>query len=48
MGGTSDFNVTLLNQEQMCQALQALKLPSERVIYPDQFHGFTRPSYILD
>lgn len=48
MGGTKDFNVTLLNQEQMYQALQALRLPTELVIYPDQFHGFTRPSYIAD
>jgi len=40
--------VTLLNQEQMYQALQALELPTELVIYPNQFHGFTRPSYILD
>jgi dipeptidyl aminopeptidase/acylaminoacyl peptidase len=48
MGGTSDFNVTLLNQEQMYQADQALNLPTELVIYPDQFHGFTRPSYIAD
>lgn len=48
MGGTSDFNVTLLNQEQMYQALQVLKVPTELVIYPNQFHGFTRVSYILD
>jgi dipeptidyl aminopeptidase/acylaminoacyl peptidase len=48
MGGTKDFNVTLLNQEQMYQALQALQVPTELVIYPNQFHGFTRPSYILD
>jgi dipeptidyl aminopeptidase/acylaminoacyl peptidase len=48
MGGTKDFNVTLLNQEQMYQALQALQVPTELVIYPGQFHGFTRPSYILD
>ena len=48
MGGTRDFNVTLLNQEQMYQTLQALQVPTELVIYPDQFHGITRPSYILD
>lgn len=48
MGGARDFNVTLLNQEQMYQALQALKVPTELVIYHDQFHGFTRPSYLLD
>lgn len=48
MGGTRDFNVPLLNQEQMYEALQSLEVPTELVIYPDQFHGFTRPSYILD
>jgi dipeptidyl aminopeptidase/acylaminoacyl peptidase len=48
MGGARDFNVTLLNQEQMYQALQALEVPTGLVIYPDQFHGFTRPSYMLD
>lgn len=48
MGGTKDFNVTLLNQEQMYEALRSQGLPTELVIYPNQFHGFTRPSYILD
>ena len=48
MGGTRDFNVPLLNQEQMYEALQSLKVPTELVIYPNQYHGFTRPSYILD
>jgi dipeptidyl aminopeptidase/acylaminoacyl peptidase len=48
MGGAKDFNVTLLNQEQMYQALQSLGIPTELVIYPGQFHGLTRPSYILD
>jgi dipeptidyl aminopeptidase/acylaminoacyl peptidase len=48
MGGAKDFNVTLLNQEQMYQALRSLGVPTELVIYPGQFHGLTRPSYILD
>ncbi len=48
MGGTKDFNVTLLNQEQMYEALRSQGLATELVIYPNQFHGFTRPSYILD
>lgn len=48
MGGTKDFNVTLLNQEQMYEALRSQELPTELVVYPNQFHGFTRPSYILD
>ena len=48
MGGSRDFNVPLLNQEQMYEALQSLQVPTELVIYPDQFHGLTRPSYLLD
>lgn len=48
MGGTSDMNVPLLGGEQMYQALKSLNRPAELVVYPDQFHGFTRPSYIRD
>ena len=48
MGGSKDFNVPLLNQEQMYEALQSLKVPTQLVIYPNQYHGLTRPSYILD
>ena len=32
----------------MYQALQSLGVPTQLVIYPGQFHGFTKPSYILD
>ncbi len=48
MGGTSDMNVPLLGGEQMYQALKSLGRPAELVVYPNQFHGFTRPSYIRD
>jgi dipeptidyl aminopeptidase/acylaminoacyl peptidase len=48
MGGTSDFNVPLLGGEQMYQALKSLGVPTELVVYPGQFHGFTKPSYIKD
>ncbi len=48
MGGTSDMNVPLLGGEQMYQALRSLGRPTELVVYPEQFHGFTRPSYIRD
>ncbi|MGB6781535.1 MAG: prolyl oligopeptidase family serine peptidase, partial [Terracidiphilus sp.] len=34
--------------EQMYQALKSLGVPSELVVYPGQFHGFSRPSYIKD
>ena len=48
MGGTSDMNVPLLGGEQMYQALKSIGVPTELVVYPGQFHGFTRPSYIKD
>ncbi len=48
MGGTSDFNVPILGGEQLYQALRSLGVPTELVVYPGQFHGFTRPSYIRD
>jgi dipeptidyl aminopeptidase/acylaminoacyl peptidase len=48
MGGTSDFNVPLVAGEQMYQALQMLRVPSALIIYPQQWHEFTRPSYIRD
>src|SRR5580658_7337701 len=48
MGGTSDMNVPLLGGEQMYEALRSLGRPTELVVYPGQFHGFTRPSYIRD
>jgi dipeptidyl aminopeptidase/acylaminoacyl peptidase len=46
--GESDFNVPLLNSEQMYQALRSLGVATELVIYPGQFHGLKKPSYILD
>jgi dipeptidyl aminopeptidase/acylaminoacyl peptidase len=46
--GQDDFNVPLLNSEQMYQALRTLAVPTELVIYPGQFHGLTKPSYHLD
>jgi dipeptidyl aminopeptidase/acylaminoacyl peptidase len=48
MGGTSDMNVPILGGEQMYEALKSLGIPTELVVYPGQFHGFTRPSFIRD
>ncbi|MGH8287895.1 MAG: alpha/beta hydrolase family protein [Steroidobacteraceae bacterium] len=48
MGGTSDFNVPLVGGEQMYEALQTLHVPSALIVYPLEFHGFTRPTYIRD
>ena len=48
MGGEKDFNVPLLGGEQMYQALRSLGVDAELVIYPNQFHGITIPSYKKD
>lgn len=41
-------HVPLLNSEQMYQALRAIGVPTQLVIYPGQFHGLTKPSYLRD
>jgi dipeptidyl aminopeptidase/acylaminoacyl peptidase len=48
MGGEKDFNVPLLGSEQMYQALRSLGVETRLVIYPNQFHGITIPSYKKD
>lgn len=48
MCGEKDFNVPLINSEQMYQALSSLGVPTRLVIYPGQFHGLSKPSYIQD
>ena len=46
--GDKDFNVPLLNSEQMYQALRSLGVETELVIYPGQHHGINKPSYRRD
>jgi pimeloyl-ACP methyl ester carboxylesterase len=46
--GERDFNVPLLNSEQMYQALKSRGVDTRLVIYPGQFHGIDIPSYVLD
>jgi len=48
MAGDKDFNVPLLNSEQMYQALKSRGVDTGLIIYPGQFHGFTRPSFLKD
>jgi dipeptidyl aminopeptidase/acylaminoacyl peptidase len=48
MVGESDFNVPSPGSEQMYQALRSLGTPTELIIYPGQFHGFTNPSFQKD
>ncbi len=46
--GSLDFNVPLLNSEQMYQALRSQNIPTQLVIYPGQNHGLTKLSYNKD
>jgi dipeptidyl aminopeptidase/acylaminoacyl peptidase len=48
MAGEKDFNVPAAGSEQMYQALRSLNIPTELLIYPGQYHGFTQPSFIKD
>jgi len=48
MVGEKDFNVPAVGGEQMYQALKSLGVPSEFVIYPNQHHGISVPSYQKD
>jgi dipeptidyl aminopeptidase/acylaminoacyl peptidase len=48
LGGERDFNVPIQGGQQMFQALKSLGIDTQLVIYPDQFHGLTRPSFIRD
>jgi dipeptidyl aminopeptidase/acylaminoacyl peptidase len=48
MGGQSDFNVPIIGGEQMYQALRTLGVETQLVIYPNQFHGISTPSYRVD
>ncbi|MBK8003076.1 MAG: S9 family peptidase [Gemmatimonadetes bacterium] len=44
-GAAADFNVPLLNTEQMYQAVRSLGVPTRLIIYPGQNHGLSKPSY---
>ncbi|MGH9393890.1 MAG: alpha/beta hydrolase family protein, partial [Terriglobales bacterium] len=47
-GGTLDANVPLTGGEQMYQALKTLGVPTELIVYPNQYHGISRPSFVRD
>jgi dipeptidyl aminopeptidase/acylaminoacyl peptidase len=46
--GEKDFNVPLLNSEQMYQALRSLGVDTQLVIYPGEYHEIAKPSYLRD
>ncbi|AYL94724.1 alpha/beta hydrolase family protein [Mucilaginibacter celer] len=48
MSGLKDFNVPTIGSEQMYEALRSQNIPTELILYPNQFHGLTKPSYQVD
>lgn len=48
MGGKEDWNVPILNSEQLYQVLKRRGIETQLIVYPGEFHGFSRPSFIRD
>lgn len=48
MVGQNDYNVPSAGSEQMYAALRTLNIPTQLIIYPDQFHGLRVLSYQVD
>lgn len=47
MASQNDFNVPVAGSEQMYQALKRVGIPTGLIIYPNQNHGVSVPSYII-
>jgi dipeptidyl aminopeptidase/acylaminoacyl peptidase len=48
VGGEKDWNVPIINSEQLYMALKHLGKTAELVVYPGEFHVFSTPSYNRD
>ncbi len=48
MGGEKDWNVPILNSEQLYQALRRLGRTTQLVVYPGEHHGIRKPSFQKD
>jgi dipeptidyl aminopeptidase/acylaminoacyl peptidase len=48
LGGERDFNVPVQGGQQMYQALRSLGIDTQMIIYPNENHGISRPSYVRD
>lgn len=48
MGGEEDWNVPIINSEQMYLAMKRLGKETQLVVYPDEHHGIRRPSFVKD
>lgn len=48
IGGAADWNVPILNSEQMYQAMKRLGRETQLVVYPGEHHGIKRPTFQKD
>lgn len=48
IGGDADWNCPIVNGEQLYQSLKRRGVPALLVVYPDESHEFSRPSFIKD
>jgi len=48
MGGEKDWNVPINNSELLYQALKRLGRTTELVVYPNEYHSISRPTFIKD
>ena len=48
IGGAVDWNVPIMNSEQMYQSMRRLGIKTQLVVYPGEHHGIRRPSFQKD
>jgi len=48
IGGQLDWNVPILNSEQLYQVLKRRGIDTKLVVYPGEYHGISRPSFVRD
>ena len=48
MGGSDDWNVPIINSEQMYQAMKRLGRTTQLIVYPGEHHGISKPSFQVD
>jgi dipeptidyl aminopeptidase/acylaminoacyl peptidase len=48
LGGERDFNVPVQGGQQMYEALRSLNIDTQLIIYPNETHNISRPSYVRD
>jgi dipeptidyl aminopeptidase/acylaminoacyl peptidase len=48
IGGEKDWNVPIINSEEMYQCMKRLGRATQLVVYPGEHHGIAKPSYLKD